>query len=122
MRSLLIAAALAGTGLTASDTKDLDKALAGRVAGKPVACLSTASAEPQVIGNSILLYRDGARVWRNDLPAACPGLDEDAIIVTEVYGGQVCRNDQFYTLRRGGGMTPGPRCRLGTFVPWDKVK
>lgn len=123
MRGLLIAAALTGTGLTASDTKELDKALAGRVAGKPVTCLSSVRVEtPQVIGDNILLYRDGARVWRNDLPDACPGLDDDAIVVSEVYGGQVCRNDQFYTLRRGGGTIPGPRCRLGSFVPWDKVK
>lgn len=120
IRAALLVAAL-GT-LTASDDKDLAKALAGRAPGKPELCLTSSRTEtPQVINNRILLYRDGTRVWRNDLPDACPGLDDDAIIVSEVFGGQACRNDQFYTLQRGSTI-PGPRCRLGTFVPWDKVK
>ena len=121
MRMLLIAAAL--SGLTVSDSKDLDRALAGRVAGKPVGCVSDNQIDtPQIVSDRILLYRDGGRVWRNDLPAACPGLDDDAIVVTEVHGGQLCRNDQFYTLQRAGIGIPGPRCRLGKFTPWTKPK
>lgn len=116
MRALLIAAAL--TGVTASDSRDLDRALAGRAPGKPVACVTGSRIDsPQVIGDTTLLYRDGDRVWRNDLPSACPGLDDDAIVVSEIHGGQMCRNDRFYTLRRGGGGIPGARCRLGDFVP-----
>ncbi|MEG3176319.1 hypothetical protein U1872_08770 [Sphingomonas sp. RB3P16] len=121
IRGLLLVAALGAT--TGSDSKELAKALAGRAPGAPVTCLSSArSNSPQIMSDSVLLYRDGPRLWRNDLPDACPGLDPDAIIVTEVYGGQLCRNDQIYTLQRGGGGIPGPRCRLGSFVPWDKVK
>ena len=121
IRALLLVAALGAS--TASDSKDLARALAGRVAGKPEMCLSNfRSATPQAIGDRILLYHDGARVWRNDLPDPCPGLGNDAIVVSEVFGGQICRNDQFYTLRRGGGGIPGPRCRLGNFVPWDKPR
>lgn len=120
IRALTLIAALGA--VTASDSKDLDRALAGRVAGKPETCLSNSRiSNPQAIGNQTLLYRDGARVWRNDLPDACPGLNEDALIVTEVFGGQLCRNDQFYTLQRGGGGIAGLRCRLGNFVPWDRV-
>ena len=121
MRALLLVALLGG--VATSDSKDLDRALAGRVAGNPVQCLSTSRADsPQVFGDRVLLYRDGGRLWRNDLPEACPGLDDDAIIVTEVYGGQLCRNDQFYTLQRGRSGIPGPRCRLGRFTPWDKPR
>lgn len=122
IRALLLVAALGGvTG--SDDAKDLAKALAGRAPGKPETCvLPSRVGSPQVIGNRILLYRDGGRIWRNDLPDACPGLDDDAIVVTEVYGGQLCRNDQFYTLERSGSTIPGPRCRLGSFVPWDKPR
>lgn len=121
IRALTLIAALGAA--TASDSKDLDRALAGRVPGKPETCLSNSRiSSPQVIGDRILLYRDGGRVWRNDLPDACPGLNDDSLIVTEVYGGQLCRNDQFYTLQRGGIGIAGPRCRLGAFVPWDRVK
>ena len=120
IRALGLVAALGA--MTGSDSKDLDRALAGRVPGKPETCLSNNRiSTPRVIGNRILLYQDGARVWRNDLPDACPGLNSDALIVTEVFGGQLCRNDQFYTLQRGGGGIAGPRCRLGNFVPWDRA-
>lgn len=116
-------AILAIGATTTSDTRELDEALAGRTAGKPETCLlSSRQLSPQAVNDHVLLYRDGPRIWRNDLPAACPGLDDDAVIVTEIQGGQVCRNDMFYTLERGGIGIPGPRCRLGMFVPWTRVK
>lgn len=122
IRGLLVVTALAGA-TAADDAKDLANALAGRTPGKPETCVSPSRiGTPQIIGNRILLYRDGRRMWRNDLPEACPGLNDDAIVVSEIYGGQVCRNDQFYTLQRTGGSIPGPRCRLGNFVPWDKAR
>lgn len=122
IRGLLLVAALGGA-TAADDAKDLARALAGRVPGKAETCVSASRVgSPQIFGDRVLLYRDGARLWRNDLPDGCPGLDADPIFVSEVYGGQVCRNDQFYTLQRGGGSIPGPRCRLGNFVPWDKVR
>lgn len=121
IRAALLISAL--STMVASDSKALDKALAGRAAGKPETCLSTNRIEnPQVIDDRTVLYRDGSRIWRNDLPDACPGLHDDVIVVNEVFGGQVCRGDLFYTLDRSGLGIPGPRCRLGAFVPWDKVK
>lgn len=118
----LLLLAVAATG-PADTQRDLDAALAGRrVAGKPARCLTSSHvAVPQMIGDRTLLYHDGTRLWRNDLPAACPGLDRDPIIVNEPFGGQLCRGDTFYTVARGGGI-PGPRCRLGDFVPWERVK
>ena len=121
IRATALLSALALTG--ASDVKEIDRALAGRVAGKPETCVSSSRiGTPEAIGDRILLYRDGSRVWRNDLPDACPELRGDPVIVTEVYGGQLCRGDQFYTVERSIGGIPGPRCRLGAFVPWDRVK
>jgi hypothetical protein len=129
MRTLVILAALvATTGATADsradrDARALDKALAGRVAGKPIDCISPPLAGgTQVIGNHTLLYQNyGRAVLRNELPDACPGLDDNSIIVTEVHGGQLCRGDLFYTLDRDSRI-PGPRCRLGAFVPYEKPK
>lgn len=121
MRALLIAAMLGA--LTGADSRDLDRALAGRVAGAPVVCLSeNVGSTPRVMNDRVLLYGSGARIWRNDLAAPCPGLDDDALIVSELYGGQVCRGDKFYTLRRPGLRIPGPRCVLGAFVPYDKPR
>jgi hypothetical protein len=121
----LTLAALALGAATTSDTRDLDAALKDRTPGTPENCLrgfSSQTQSAQIINDHILLYRDGRRIWRNDLPAACPGLEPDAVLVTEVRSGQLCRNDQIYTLRRGGIGIPGPRCRLGMFTPWSKVK
>ena len=70
-----------------------------------------------------LIYREsGRRVWRNDLPDLCHGLDGDQILVIEIHGGNgPCRGDTFRTIERGGS-TPGPICRFGSFVPYDKPK
>jgi hypothetical protein len=123
--TLVALAALTLGAATTSDTRDLDAALKDRTPGTPQQCLrgfGSQTQNPQIISDRILLYPDGSRIWRNDLPAACPGLEPNAILVTEVRSGQLCRNDQVYTLQRGGIGIPGPRCRLGMFTPYSKAK
>lgn len=69
--------------------------------------------------NTILFRMKGGpvRVYRNDLPRACPGLKFESGIAWNVHDGWVCSNMQvFYVLRRG---TP---CMLGTFVPVEMRK
>ena len=125
----LLALVLVATSAMAADSdsasreaRDLGKALAGRTAGKPFDCVDPSRAGgPQIIGNHTLIYRDMGRVLRNDLPAACPGLDDDSIIVSEIHGSQLCSGDLFYTLERGSRI-PGPHCRFGKFTPYAKVK
>jgi hypothetical protein len=57
------------------------------------------------------------RVWRNELPRACPGLHFESGIAWTIWGGTVCEKMQvFYVLRRG---TP---CFLGSFVPADQPR
>jgi len=120
--ALIFVAAGAMAADSDSDARDLAKALAGRTPGKPVDCVSSSwVGGPQIIGNRTLIYREVGRVLRNDLPAACPGLDDDSIIVSEIHGSQLCRNDLFYTLQRGSRI-PGPHCRLGKFTPYEKPK
>ncbi|MDE1940271.1 MAG: hypothetical protein KGI68_14715 [Alphaproteobacteria bacterium] len=53
------------------------------------------------------------RIWRNDLPRACPGLKFEQGIALEIRGGVICSNMQVvYVLRR---WTP---CFLGAFTPY----
>lgn len=101
--------------------RDLAKALAGRVPGKTSECIDVRADGPQIIGKQILLYRQGSRLWRNDLVAACPSLGSFATVIIDVHGSQICRNDHFRTIRSGETI-PSPICRLGNFTAYDKPK
>ena len=115
-------AANAGSGGQTSAERDLAKALEGRVAGKPQDCISTTSADgPQIVDKRTLLYRDGRRVWVNDLGDSCPGLDQDDLLIVELHGSQICRNDKFRATERGS-VVPGAYCFFGSFTPYTKPK
>lgn len=64
---------------------------------------------------TILFHMNGGkvRIWRNDLPRACPGLKFEQGIALEIRGGMICSNMQVvYVLHR---WTP---CFLGAFTPY----
>jgi hypothetical protein len=110
--------------LTDKQSALLSKELAGKVAGKPVNCISTFNADNMVrISDDILLYRvSGNLVYKNNLRSSCPGLARDNdIIVSEQFGGQKCRGDLLKLVDRTSGI-PGPMCSLGEFVPYRKDK
>lgn len=125
--AVLAAVALAGCSANAAsdpgkDGEELNKALAGRVAGTPKACIGVTSGDgPMIIGQT-LLYREGRRLWRTEPVGGCPGLNGDPILVVEVHGGQLCRNDRFRTLDRASTLIPGPYCRFGDFTPYEKPR
>ncbi|MBU6297726.1 MAG: hypothetical protein KGJ79_06285 [Alphaproteobacteria bacterium] len=59
------------------------------------------------------MWAGRVKIWRNDLPYACPGLKFEQGIAYEVRGGAICSNMQVvYVLRR---WTP---CMLGNFTPY----
>jgi hypothetical protein len=131
MRLTIMLGALALAGCTANSEmqasrqaeagRDLADALKGRVAGKPQDCISSSGSVngPQIIDARTILYRDGKRVWRNELASACPSLDPDDILVIELHGSQICKNDMFRPVDRGSQI-PGPFCRFGQFTPYVK--
>lgn len=131
MRQLLLTGMLALAGCTADNTlsassqaradAELAEALEGRTAGEPANCIGTSGVTrgPQIIDRDTILYRDGKRVWRNELEAACPRLAPYNTMVIELYGSQMCRNDRFRVVEPGSSI-PGPYCRLGKFVPYEK--
>lgn len=120
---LLLAAGLAATAPAATHDRDPLGEFAGRVAGTPVRCLDASRAgDLQILDQRTLIYRESARrIWRNDLGAMCPGLDDDSILVIELFGTGPCEGDRFHAVQRGSNI-PGPSCRLGSFVPYDKPK
>ena len=108
--------------LTAKQTEQLDKEIAGKTAGTPVNCISDFNSTNLIrISDDIVLYRvSGNLVYKNNLRSSCPGLARDTdIIVSEQFGGQKCRGDLLRLVDRTSGI-PGPVCSLGEFVPYRK--
>lgn len=120
MIPLLIVAATA----SASDkvgTRDkiaVDKALAGKVAGKPVSCLSPHDAASSSVHNGTIIFRRNSKMlWKNDMNE-CRVLREDDILVTNLYGsGRICRGDITQITDRTGLFGKGS-CVFGDFVPY----
>ncbi len=105
--------------LTPKQEAALDKALAGKVAGKKVTCISR---QPQTnltaISKNIVLYRVSRKlVYKNELIGSCNGLTRDDIIITQSWGSQMCRGDLTRTADRVSGMLSGA-CALGDFIPY----
>ena len=106
--------------LTEKQSALLTKELSGKVAGKPVTCISDYNASNLIrVSDSILLYRvSGRLVYQNNLRYACPGIARDTdVIVSEQFGGQKCRGDVLRLVDRTSGI-PGAVCSLGEFTPY----
>ena len=123
---VLVAAAalLTGPALEAkprlSPQQQLDKLLDGRVAGKPVQCISQFDTrDMQVLDKTAIVYGWGNTIWVNT-PRNAQDLDDDDIMVTRVNGSQFCSLDIVNTLDRSGGFTNG-FISLGDFVPYRRV-
>ena len=109
--------------LTDKQSKLLEKQIGGKVAGEAVNCISNTQHTDLIrISDDMLLYKASGRlVYQNRLKSICHGLASDRdIIVTEQFGGQLCRGDIIKLVDRLGGI-PGPFCVLGDFVPYRKA-
>ncbi len=109
--------------LDAKQAMLLDKELSGKVAGKPLNCLSNSQSSNVIrVSDDMLLYRQSGRlVYQNKLRYTCHGLSRgDDIIVTEIFGGSLCKGDLIRLVDRTSGIQ-GPVCSLGEFVPYRKA-
>lgn len=119
--SLLAAAALAAPATAAprlSPDAELAKLLDGRVPGKPSSCISTfRSRSSQIIDGTALVYRDGRTLWVNRPRSGAESLRDDDVLLTRLYGSQLCRVDSVRLLDRTSGFQRG-FVVLGDFVPY----
>ncbi len=132
MRIAFAAAALAALALPGAATADektypkgeaeLAKMLEGRVAGKPVRCLPTSTlGQSTVIDKTAIVYRSGSRLYVNRPRGGADQLSDDEILVTTIYGSQLCNVDKIDLVDRTSRMWSG-FVVLGDFVPYTKVK
>lgn len=125
MKAVLAGAALlVAPAVAARDNPDvqLQKLLAGRVAGEPVNCIDIGRATSStIIDGKAIVYRIGSRLYVN-VPRSYPqSLDSDDTLVTRTFGSQLCSSDFVNTVDRTSGFPRGP-VFLGKFVPYTKVK
>ena len=100
--------------------QELDRYLQGKVAGEAQTCLPNFRANDMVvIDERTILFREGNRVWRNDIRGGCTGLGRPGTaLVTRQFGGTgLCRGEIAQIVDTSTGSFVGS-CSLGDFVPF----
>jgi hypothetical protein len=107
---------------TADAQQELDKALAGRVAGKPVSCIPTYRADDmKIIDDYTLLFKDGSTIYLQQPHGGCSGIaaHRNVLISRPMPSNQLCSGDiqsLFDPVSRIGGGA----CVFSDFVPYTK--
>lgn len=125
--TILTAAAMAAIPtMTAAKEKltpeaELSKLLEGRVAGEPQNCISVSQARSsRIIDGTAIVYRIGNILWVNRPRSGADSLNDDDILVTKLYGSQLCSIDSVELHDRSGGFYRG-FVSLGDFVPYRRA-
>ena len=117
--SASVCAKTAEEKLSPKEAKELATALDGKVAGKPVSCVSTQQGQNlRAIGDDTLIYKVSKKLtYRNNLLGSCNGLSFGDTLVLKVFGSQYCRGDIAHVVNLPSGAMTGS-CALGDFVPY----
>lgn len=100
----------------------LAKALEGRVAGKPVSCISLHNVtSSQIYDGTAITYQIGRTLYVNRPRMGGSWLHDDDILVTKLWGTQLCSLDTITLLDRSSRFQSG-FVGLGEFVPYVKAK
>ena len=116
------ATALAGCAARGSleerERSGLERELATRVAGAPVACIPRLQATAlNPVDSRTIVYDAGRTLYVSRLAADCPSLGPDSRLIVETFGSSYCANDHIRAIEPGSTI-PGPVCRLGEFTPY----
>lgn len=116
-------AAMANEKANPKGEAELAKMLEGRVAGKPVKCLPAGAmgGSSTIIDGTAIVYRSGSTLYVNRPRSGADQLNDDDILVTKIYGSQLCNIDKVDLVDRGSRMWSGFAI-LGDFVPYQRVK
>nr|WP_203310773.1 hypothetical protein [Sphingomonas beigongshangi] len=87
-------------------------------AGPPLACIPLAQIRETRVRDdrTIDFVANRARIYRNTLPAACPGLGFERRFAYATSLSQLCAAD-LITVLQSPDVMPGARCGLGPFQP-----
>jgi len=110
---------------TAEAQAKLDKVLEGRVAGETRTCLPTAKTNSPIgIDDHTVLFRDGPRIWRNELRRGtdCGKLDKFHALVSSANqtAGRVCTGTVVGIVDLHDPTVAVGACELGDFTVYQK--
>jgi len=123
---LIGGALLAGAGTAQAADRDpeaqLARAIAGRVAGKPVDCIDQHDIRStQIIDNTAIVYEGaGGTIYVNRPRSGASSLRWGNILVTDTHSTQLCSIDVIHLIDSNSRMETG-FVGLGPFVPYKKV-
>lgn len=125
LKTIMLAAALLAAPVVAArrETPDVQmaKALAGRVAQKPVNCISLwGSDSTQIIEGRAIIYKVGSKLYVNVPRSGAKSLREDDILVTRTFGSQLCSIDTVRLVDRGARFPRG-FVVLDQFIPYARA-
>ncbi|WP_225205125.1 hypothetical protein [Novosphingobium huizhouense] len=119
---MVLAAGVAEAKPRLTGEQQLAKMLEGRVAGEPVNCINNPTiSSARVIDKTAIVYDSGNTLYVQRPRTGVESLDDDAILVTRLYGSQLCSVDTVQLVDRVSGFWRG-FVGLDTFVPYTKVK
>jgi hypothetical protein len=102
--------------------RELQRELAGRVAGEPIRCLPTYRARDMLaIDEQTILFRDGRTTYVSRMNGGCSGLGSAGYtLITKTIGGSnLCGGDIAQVADVSSRMVVGS-CTFGDFVPYTR--
>jgi hypothetical protein len=107
----------------AKETAALEKAIAGKVAGKPQGCISLSrTRSSQIIGENAIIYRvSNNALFVNKPVGGCSGLRKDKTLITRTPSDRLCSGDIARVVDLSLGFE-GAACVLGEFTPYTKAR
>lgn len=118
--ALLLAGAAADARPRLTGEEQLAKLLDGRVAGKPVNCITLRNVQSsQVIDKTAIVYGSGSTIYVQRPKSGASSLDSNDILVTQLTTSQLCNIDIVQLRDRNGWFFRGS-VSLDQFVPYTK--
>ena len=102
---------------------ELERALAGRVAGEPVSCITLRGAtSSQIVDSTAIVYRIGSTIYVNRPRSGAESLDRSDTMVNRFFGdSRLCNTDAVRTVDLQSGFMTGI-VLLGDFVPYRRPR
>jgi len=101
---------------------ELERAVAGRVAGEPVDCIDLHRVHSsRIIPGTAIVYDAGSVIYVNRPRAGAESLSQWDIQVNRLYSSQLCSIDTVELIDQGSHMFSGT-VFLGEFVPYRRIR